>query len=159
MPDPYDKKFLHFKGKDIDSFLSKYEHYVDQACLTEVRRCESLWMYFSKKERRYLDILKGYQSCNWSQLKDEVWPSYTLLIYPAPLLLYSEEIESKPEQDLSSEPKEKSSSFSVEPQSQGIPESVSSQSLWESHTTTSAIVMQPCSSCSWGFATWIQVIK
>ena len=72
-----------------------------------------------------LDILKGYQSCNWSQLKDELQPSYTSLIYPAPLLLYSEEIESKHKQDLSSRPKENSSSFSVEPQSQDIPESVS----------------------------------
>src|SRR5260370_23955626 len=68
-----------------------------------------------------LDILKGYQSCNWSQLKDELQPSY----YPAPLLLYSEEIESKHKQDLSSRPKENSRSFSVEPQSQDIPESVS----------------------------------
>src|SRR5260370_33824561 len=93
MPDPYDKKFLHFKGKYIDGFLSKYEYCADRAHLTDDKRCEELWWYFSKRERRYLEILDGYQIRNWSQLKDELRPAYTSLIYPAPLPLYSEEIE------------------------------------------------------------------
>src|SRR5260221_1035353 len=77
MPNTRNKEDLHFKGKHIDKFLSKYECYVDRAHLTEVQRCEDLRFYFSKREKRVLDILKGYQNRNWSQLIEELLLLYT----------------------------------------------------------------------------------
>ena len=68
MPNPCDKGLLHFKGKDIDVFLSRFEYHADRACLTEVQRCEFLRLYFSKKEMKFLDILEGFQCRNWSKL-------------------------------------------------------------------------------------------
>ena len=47
-PNPCNKEDLHFKGKRINLFLSKYECYADRAHLTEVQRCEDLRLYFSK---------------------------------------------------------------------------------------------------------------
>src|SRR5258708_5118229 len=76
MPNPCDKEPLHFKGRDIDVFLSKYEGYADRAHLTEFQRCEFLRLYFSKKERRVLDILKGFQCCDWDKLKEKFWSLY-----------------------------------------------------------------------------------
>src|SRR5258708_13077033 len=77
MPNPRDKGLLHFKGKDIDVFLSRFEYHADRACLTEVQRCEFLRLYFSKKEMKFLDILEGFQCCNWSKLTEELWSSYS----------------------------------------------------------------------------------
>src|SRR5260221_14694289 len=77
MPNPCDKEDLHFKGKHINLFLSKYECYADCAHLTEVQRCEDLRLYFSKREKQVLDILKGYQNHNWSQLIKELLLLYT----------------------------------------------------------------------------------
>src|SRR5258707_15872781 len=76
MPNPHDKDSLHFKGRDIDVFLSKYEGYADHACLTEIQRCKFLHLYFSKKERRVLDILEGFQCHDWDKLKEELWSLY-----------------------------------------------------------------------------------
>src|SRR5258708_899716 len=76
MPNPCDKDSLHFKGRDIDIFLSKYEGYADHAHLTEFQRCEFLRLYFSKKERQVLDILKGFQYHDWDKLKEELWTLY-----------------------------------------------------------------------------------
>ncbi len=127
MPDPYDKIFLHFKGKYINSFLSKYKYCADHAHLMDDQRCEELWWHFSKRERRYLEILDGYWSHNWSQLKDKLWSAYTLLLYPALLPHYTEEIELTQGQKSSSkfEVPRVESSHVVEMQVQDIPELVS----------------------------------
>src|SRR5260221_6283294 len=77
MPNPQEKGLLHFKGKRIDAFLSKYEYYADHAHLTKVGRCMTLRLYFSKKEKEVLDILKGYDYHNWSQLKRELQYLYS----------------------------------------------------------------------------------
>src|SRR5258708_11413824 len=77
MPNPCGKGLLHFKGKDIDVFLSRFEYYTDHACLTEVQRCKFLCLYFSKKERKFLDILEGFQCCNWSKFTEELLSSYS----------------------------------------------------------------------------------
>src|SRR5258705_12950924 len=77
MPNPRDKGSLHFKGKDIDVFLSEFEYYADHAHLTEFQRCNFIHLYFSKKERRVLDILEGYQCRSWDQLKEELWSLYS----------------------------------------------------------------------------------
>src|SRR5258708_10910178 len=77
MPSPRDKGTLHFKGRDIDMFLSKFEYYADHAHLTEIQRCDFICLYFSKKERRVLDILEGYQCRKWDQLKEELWSLYS----------------------------------------------------------------------------------
>ena len=53
MPNPRNKGLLHFKGKDIDVFLSKFEYHADCARLTELQRCEFLHLYFSKKETSF----------------------------------------------------------------------------------------------------------
>ena len=45
MPNPHDKGSLHFKGKDINVFLSKFEYHVDCAHLTEFERCEFIHLY------------------------------------------------------------------------------------------------------------------
>src|SRR5258708_25364323 len=77
MPNPRVKGCLDLKGKDIDVFLSEFEYYADCACLTEFQRCNFIHLYFSKKERRVLDILEGYQCRSWDQLKEELWSLYS----------------------------------------------------------------------------------
>src|SRR5258708_33066584 len=77
MPNPHNKGSLHFKGKDIDVFLSKFEYYADHAHLTKFQRCNFICLYFSKKERKVLDILKGFQCHNWGKLKEELWSLYS----------------------------------------------------------------------------------
>src|SRR5258708_28387173 len=77
MPNPCDKDCLHFKGKRIDKFLSKYKCYADRARLTEVQRCEELRRYFSRRERPVLDVLEGHRNRNWSQLIEELLSLYT----------------------------------------------------------------------------------
>ena len=76
MPNPRDKGSLHFKGRDIDVFLSKFEYHADRAHLTEIQRCEFIRLYFSKKEE-FLDILEGFRCRNWDQLKEELWSMYS----------------------------------------------------------------------------------
>src|SRR6266436_8440576 len=95
MPNPCDKGLLHFKGKDIDVFLAKYEGYADCACLTEFRRCEFLCLYFSKKERRVLDILEGYRCRSWDKLKDELWSLYSSSCASGSISLHAERYTSK----------------------------------------------------------------
>src|SRR5258708_4279622 len=77
MPNPRNKGSLHFKGKDIDVFLSKFEYYTDRARLTEFQRCDFICLYFSKKERKVLDILEGFQCRDWGKLKEELWSLYS----------------------------------------------------------------------------------
>ncbi len=95
MPNPHDKGLLHFKGKDINVFLAKYEGYADCACLTEFRRCEFLHLYFSKKERRVLDILEGYQCHSWDKLKEELWSLYSSSCASGTLSPYAEKYKPK----------------------------------------------------------------
>src|SRR6266478_9707253 len=77
MPNPRDKGSLHFKGKHIDRFLAKYESYADRANLTKAKRCKTLRLYFSKREKEVLDILEGYHCRDWSQLKQELQSLYS----------------------------------------------------------------------------------
>ncbi len=72
MPSPHDKNTLHFRGKDIDGFLSEYEHFALHANLTDRVKCEEIWIYFSKREKRVLDVLDGYAVGNWEALKEEL---------------------------------------------------------------------------------------
>src|SRR5260221_12102918 len=90
MPSPHNKGTLHFKGRDIDVFLSKFEYHADCACLTELQRCEFLRLYFSKKERRVLDILEGFQCRNWSKLMEELWSLYSSLCASGSISPYAE---------------------------------------------------------------------
>src|SRR5258708_15880230 len=90
MPNPRDKGSLHFKGKDIDVFLSKFEYYADHAHLTEFQRCDFIHLYFSKRERKVLDILKGFQHRNWDQLKEELWSLYSPLCASHSISSYTE---------------------------------------------------------------------
>ena len=128
MPNPCDKEDLHFKGKHINLFLSKYECYADRAHLTEVQRCEDLRLYFSKQEKRVLDILKGYQNRNWSQLIEEL-----LLLYTSSSELYI--IALHEEKSRWKDPRSEFEDLRVtdspafEPQSDSIPELASLPSL------------------------------
>ena len=103
MPNPHDKGLLHFKGKDINVFLAKYEGYADCACLTEFRRCEFLHLYFSKKERRVLDILKGYRCRSWDKLKEELWSLYSSSCASGTLSPYAEKYKLKYDQEAKNE--------------------------------------------------------
>src|SRR5258705_3535041 len=91
MPSPCDKGTLHFKGRDIDVFLSKFKYHADRARLTELQRCEFLRLYFSKKERRVLDILEGFQCRNWSKLMEELRSLYSSLCASGRISPYAEE--------------------------------------------------------------------
>ena len=77
MPSPHGKSSLRFHGKDIDDFLSEYEHFAVHANLTDEMRCEEIRIYFSKKEKWVLDVLEGYQSGDWNMLKGELKSLYT----------------------------------------------------------------------------------
>ncbi len=41
-------------------------------------KCEEIHIYFSKKEKRVLDILGGYTALNWNELKGQLRSLYTL---------------------------------------------------------------------------------
>ena len=77
MPSPRGKNSLRFRGKDIESFLTEYEHFATHANLTDEMRCEEIRIYFSKREKRVLDILDGYTLGNWEDLKRELKSLYT----------------------------------------------------------------------------------
>src|SRR5258707_69958 len=128
MPNPCDKEDLHFKGKHINVFLSKYECHADRACLTEVQRCDHLRLYFSKREKSVLDILEGYQNRNWSQLIEELLPLYTSASELYNITLHEEKSRRK---DTRSEFKDLrvTDSPAFEPQSDSIPELASLPSL------------------------------
>ncbi len=128
MPNPRNKEDLHFKGKHINVFLSKYECHADRARLTEVQRCEHLRLYFSKREKSVLDILEGYQNHNWSQLIEELLPLYTSLSESYTIALHEEKSRWK---DPRSEFKDLrvTDSPAFEPQSDSIPELASLPSL------------------------------
>ena len=99
MPNPRDKGTLYFKGKDIDVFLSKFESYADRARLTEFWRCEFLRLYFSKKERRVLDVLEGYRCHSWDQLKEELWSLYASSCASGSISLYAKPNEPKQDRE------------------------------------------------------------
>jgi len=77
MPSPRGKSSLCFHGKDVDDFLTEYEHFAGHANLTDERKCAEIRIYFSKKEKRVLDVLEGYQRGDWSRLKSELKSLYT----------------------------------------------------------------------------------
>src|SRR5260370_38646294 len=74
MPSPHGKNSLHFRGKDIEEFLTEYEHFAEHANLTENKKCQEICIYFAKKEKRELDVLSGYHEENSRSLKRE-WRS------------------------------------------------------------------------------------
>ncbi len=60
-----------------DSFLVEYEHFVTHANLTDEMKCKEIRIYFSKKEKRVLDVLEGYVTSNWEDLKRGLKSLYT----------------------------------------------------------------------------------
>ena len=77
MPSPRGKNSLRFRGKDIEDFLTEYEHFAEHANLTSEKKCEEIRIYFAKKEKRVLDVLKGYLSGDWRALKRQLKSLYT----------------------------------------------------------------------------------
>ena len=77
MPSPHGKNSLHFRGKDIESFLTKYEHFAAHMNLTNDMKCEEIRIYFSRKEKRVLDILEGYLTQDWGKLMEQLRLLYT----------------------------------------------------------------------------------
>src|SRR5258705_11943240 len=77
MPSPRGKNSLRFRGKDIESFLTEYEHFATHANLTDEVKCEEIRIYFSKREKRVLDVLGGYQTLDWDDLKEQLRSLYT----------------------------------------------------------------------------------
>ncbi|SRR5258708_4049835 len=76
MPFPCGKNSLRFHGKDIEEFLTKYEHFAKHANLTENKKCQEICIYFAKKEKHILDILSSYRKENWRSLKRELHSLY-----------------------------------------------------------------------------------
>src|SRR5258708_5677713 len=81
MPSPRGKNSLRFRGKDIETFLTEYEHFAIHANLTDEAKCEEVRIYFSKREKRVLDILEGYQTSDWVKLKRELNPIARLVSF------------------------------------------------------------------------------
>src|SRR6266436_4350312 len=77
MPSPSGKDSLHFQGKDIEDFLSEYEHFAAHASLTNEVKCQEIRIYFSKKERHVLDVLDSYAREDWRALKQDLCSLYT----------------------------------------------------------------------------------
>src|SRR5258708_23638593 len=77
MPSPRGKSSLRFRGKNIEEFLTEYEHFAEHANLTEEKKCQEIRIYSTKKEKCILDILKGYFTSNWRLLKQELHSLYT----------------------------------------------------------------------------------
>ena len=76
MPSTRGRRALRFRGKDIDGFLLEYERNALRANLTDEAKCEEIRFYFTKKEKRVLDILEGYITRNWNILKGQLWSLY-----------------------------------------------------------------------------------
>src|SRR5258708_18198124 len=100
MPNPCNKGSLHFKGKDIDVFLAKFEDYADRAHLTKFQRCDFIRLYFSKKERKVLDILEGFLCRNWDKLKEELWSLYSSSCASGSISLHAERYTLKYDQEV-----------------------------------------------------------
>src|SRR5258708_27871989 len=79
MPSPCGKDSLHFQGKDIEDFLSEYEHFAAHTSLTDEVKCQEIRIYFSKKERHVLDVLDSYARGDWRALKQDLRSLYTSL--------------------------------------------------------------------------------
>src|SRR5258705_4586155 len=77
MPSPRGKNSLRFRGKDVDSFLVEYEHFMTHMNLTNEMKCKEIRIYFSKKEKQVLDVLEGYVTSNWEDLKQGLKSLYT----------------------------------------------------------------------------------
>src|SRR6266436_3726923 len=71
MPSPH--------GKNIEEFLTEYEHFAEHANLTENKKCQEIRIYFTKREKRILDVLSGYREENWRSLKRELHSLYMSL--------------------------------------------------------------------------------
>ncbi len=65
MLSPHGKNSLCFHGKDIEDFLTEYEHFAEHVNLTSEKKCEEIRIYFAKKEKCVLDVLEGYLSGDW----------------------------------------------------------------------------------------------
>src|SRR6266436_6304021 len=76
MPSPCGKNSLCFCGKDIEDFLTEYEHFAEHMNLTSRKKCEEIRSYFAKKEKHVLDVLKGYLSGDWQVLKHQLKSLY-----------------------------------------------------------------------------------
>ncbi len=76
MPSPHGKNSLHFCGKNIEEFLTKYEHFAKHANLTENKKCQEICIYFTKREKCILDVLSSYCEENWRSLKRELCSLY-----------------------------------------------------------------------------------
>src|SRR6266436_974789 len=76
MPSLQGKNSLHFRGKDIEGFLNGYEHYTIHANLMDKVKCKEIQIYFSKREKRVLDVLDGYAEGDWEGLKMELRSLY-----------------------------------------------------------------------------------
>jgi len=49
MPSPRGKNSLRFRGKDVEDFLTEYEHAADHANLTDTKKCEEIRMWGLEK--------------------------------------------------------------------------------------------------------------
>src|SRR5258708_39626092 len=76
MPSPRGKNSLRFRGKDIESFLTEYEHFATHANLTDEMRCEEIRIYFSKREKRGLGELDCYTLNMCEDLNNELMSLY-----------------------------------------------------------------------------------
>ena len=76
MPSLQGRNSLCFQGKDINGFLSEYEHAASCMNLTDEAKCEEIQLYFMRKEKWVLDILEGYVAHNWNNLKGQLRSLY-----------------------------------------------------------------------------------
>src|SRR5258708_33938464 len=68
MPGIRGKSSLCFRGKNILEFLMEYQRADKHANLMNKKKCQELRIYFTKKEKRVLDVLEGYINEDWQEL-------------------------------------------------------------------------------------------
>src|SRR5258708_35480224 len=56
--------------------LTEYEHFTSHVNLTDEAKCEEIQIYFAEKEKQVLDILEGYATLNWNNLKGQLRSLY-----------------------------------------------------------------------------------
>ena len=76
MPSPRGKSSLCFQGKDIEEFLVEYKRSADHANLMNAKKCQEIRIYFVRKEKCVLDVLKSYTNEDWQGLKRELKSLY-----------------------------------------------------------------------------------
>ncbi|KAF8344047.1 uncharacterized protein EI90DRAFT_3114716 [Cantharellus anzutake] len=77
MPSPRSREAPRFKGKNIDKFLREFRLLAKTSQLTDEQKCLYLTSYCKEREAEFIRTLDGYETHDWTFLKDELRSFYS----------------------------------------------------------------------------------